>query len=70
MDCHFSQIKARNSEIQIVTDNNTNNFTIENNRTSSNRIFRSITNPSVRIYMFVFALNSIAFGLYLKEIIK
>lgn len=70
MDYHFSQIKARNSEILIVTDNNTNNFTIENNRTSSDRIFRSITNPSVRIYMFVFALNSIAFGLYLKEIIK
>lgn len=70
MDNHFSQIKIRNTEKLILEKKGINDFTLENNRTSSDRIKRSLTNPSVRLYMFVIGLNSIAYVLYLTEIIK
>jgi len=70
MDNHFSKIKIRNTEKLILEKKEINDFTLENNRTSSDRIKRSLTNPSVRLYMFVIALNSIAYVLYLTEIIK
>ncbi len=69
MDKHFSNLKTRNTEVLILTGNINEEFTLENNRTSSDRIKRSITNPSVRLYMFVVGLNTIAFILYLTEII-
>lgn len=65
MDKHFSQIKTRNTEMLILSDKKIDDFTLENSRTSSDRIKRSITNLSVRIYMFVIALNTIAYILYL-----
>lgn len=70
MDNHFSQIKIRNTEKLILDKKEINDFTLENNRTSSDRIKRSLTNPSVRLYLFVIVLNSIAYVLYLTEIIK
>lgn len=69
MDKHFSQIKMRNIEALIVSDKKPDDFTLENNRTSSDRIKRSATNPSVRLYMFVIGLNTLAFILYLTGIV-
>jgi hypothetical protein len=69
MDKHFNELKNRNIEALIITDKKTEEFTLENSRTSSDRIFRSATNPSVRLYMFVIGLNSIAFILYLNGLI-
>lgn len=70
MDKHFSQIKERNTEVIILTDKKENDFTLENSRTSSDRIYRSFTNPSVRLYIFAIVLNTIAFILFLTNIIK
>lgn len=70
MDNHFSQIKTRNTEKLILEKKEINDFTLENNRTSSDRVKRSLTNPSVRLYIFVIGLNSLAYVLYLNEIIK
>ena len=70
MDKHFSQIKTRNIEALILLDKKAEDFTSENNRTSVDRIKRSITNPSVRLYMFVTGLNTLAYILYLTGIIK
>ncbi|HEY1194789.1 hypothetical protein [Flavobacterium sp.] len=70
MDMHFGQIKKRNRETLIVTEKRKDDFTLESNRTSRNRIKRSLTNPSVRLYMFVVGLNSIAYILFLTRLIK
>ncbi|WP_100841402.1 hypothetical protein [Flavobacterium sp. 5] len=70
MDSHFNDIKNRNKETLILTEIKSDNFTLENSRTSSDRVKRSLINPSVRLYMFVIGLNAIAFILYLTEIIK
>lgn len=59
MDRHFSQLKDRNKESLILIDKKPDDFTLENNRTSADRIKRSITNTSVRLYMFVVGLNTI-----------
>lgn len=69
MDKHFGQIKKRNIEILILTKKIEEDFTLENNRTSADRIKRSLINPSVRLYMFVVGLNSIAYFLYLIGLI-
>lgn len=65
MDKHFSKIKRRNIEILIVVEKKEDDFTLENNRTSTDRVKRSLINPSVRLYMFVFALNTLAYLIYL-----
>lgn len=69
MDKHFSQIKRRNLDVLIVVEKKEDDFTLENNRTSTDRMKRSVINPSVRLYMFVFGLNSIAYLLFLIGVI-
>lgn len=69
MDTHFSSLKTRNAPPLEKTDETSEDFTLENNRTSSDRITRSITNPSVRLYFFVILLNTIALILSLTGII-
>ena len=71
MDKHFKLIKNRNTEAAIVTSAKPENidYTLENNRTSSDRIKRSIINPSVRLYMFVTGLNTLALILFLFDLI-
>jgi hypothetical protein len=53
MDKHFKSIKDRNTESLIVPGEQRENYTLENNRTSSDRIRRSLVNSFVRIYVFV-----------------
>lgn len=69
MDKLFNQIKKRNIEVLILVEKKEDEYTLENSRTSTDRIKRSLTNPSVRLYMFVIGLNTIAFILYLIELI-
>ena len=69
MDKHFGLIKARNTDAIILPGKKADDFTLENNRTSSDRIKRSLTNPSVRLYMFAVGLNTIALILYLVGLI-
>ena len=64
MDNHFTQIRTRNVETIEVPD-----YTLENNRTSSGRIWRSLTNLSIKLYLFSVILNTIAFVLYLTGVI-
>lgn len=66
MDNHFSKLKARNNEALILSEN----FTLENNRTNTDRLKRSVNNPSVRLYIVVIGLNTVALILYLNEIIQ
>lgn len=69
MDIRFSQIKARNIESIILSNKITEDFTLENNRTYEDRIKRSAFNPSVKIYMFIWGLNSLGLLLYLTNLI-
>lgn len=69
MDKHFNQIKSRNKETLIMPDNLKQDFTIETNRTQENRVWRSVSNPSVRFYFFLFVLNSIGIILFLNHYI-
>ena len=64
MDNHFTQIRTRNIETIEVSD-----YTLENSRTSSCRVWRSLTNPSIRLYLFSVTLNTLAFVLYLMDVI-
>ncbi len=68
MDKHFNNIKARNTK-EIIVGAKNEDFTLENTRTDSDRLKRSANNPSVRLYMFVVGLNTIALVLYLNKII-
>jgi hypothetical protein len=68
MDRHFSNIKTRNTQ-ELIVGAKKEDFTLENSRTESDRLIRSVNNPSVRLYMFVLGLNTIALILYLNEII-
>ena len=65
MDKHFSQIKSRNAHTLILSDKRVDDFTLENDRTAKDRFIRSVINPSVRLYILVIGLNTIAFILYL-----
>jgi len=69
MDKRFSQIKARNIEVIILSDKIADDFTLENNRTDKDRIKRSAFNPSVKLYMFVLGLNTLGLFLYLIKVI-
>ena len=64
MDNHFTQIRTRNVETIENPD-----YTLENNRTSSGRIWRSLTNLSIKLYIFSIILNTIALILYLIGVI-
>jgi hypothetical protein len=70
MDRHFRDIKIRNISKLKVTVNGNEDFTLETKRTGKDRVKRSFLNPSVRIYMFVIGLNTVALGLHLIGIIK
>jgi len=71
MDLLFNQIRERNKEVSIIsTDENKREFTLEKTRTNKYRIWRSITNSSVRFYIVLVLLNTIGFVLFIKEIIK
>lgn len=71
MDNHFKQIKERNKEtVDDDVDNttvDTEEFTLEDSRDSSTRKIRSIFNPSLRLYMLVISLNTVAMVLFLLK---
>lgn len=72
MDDIFSRIKSRNQEKVIISSFPTESleeYTIEADRTSNKRVSRSIWNPSVKFYLVMIILNSIAFFLFLWGII-
>lgn len=69
MDKHFSLIKERNSEILISSNEVSDDFTLENDRTSTHRIRRSVLNSSAWVYMAVIALNTVALLLYAFDFI-
>lgn len=64
IDNHFTQIRMRNVETTELPD-----YTLENNRTSSGRIWRSLTNNSIKLYMVSIILNTLPFVLYLTDVI-
>ncbi len=70
MDNLFSQLKRRHIENIIVTEQKKQDYTLENNRTSEDRLWRSATNPSVRLYMILFLLNTLGVLLFIFHIIK
>jgi hypothetical protein len=69
MDKHFNQIKNRNKETLIMPDNLKQDYTLETNRTQEKRVWRSVFNPSVRFYFFLFVLNTIGVILFLNNFI-
>jgi len=70
MDKHFNSIKNRNKDTIIIPENSTVEITIEASRKSENRLWRSISNVSVRLYFIFLLLNSFALFLFLNDIIK
>lgn len=69
MDKHFNQIKSRNKETLIMADNLKQEITLESNRTQEKRMWRSVSNPSVSFYFFLFVLNTIGIILFLNKFI-
>jgi hypothetical protein len=69
MDKHFNLIKSRNKETLIIPSNIIQDFTIEMSRTQKNRLWRSVSNPSVRFYFVLLILNTIGFVLLLNNVI-
>jgi dipeptide/tripeptide permease len=65
MDTHFNLIKARNTLVEKVSDN----YTLENNRTSPNRWIRSLLNHSMMLYILILLLNIFTHLLYIKGVI-
>jgi hypothetical protein len=70
MDSLFNKIKTRNKVEIILTDNLKNEYTIETVRTSKDRVWRSISNISIRFYFVLLILNTVALVLFLNQIIK
>ena len=61
MDKRLLKIKIRNlGEANIESDS----FTLNNSRTSSGRVVRSLFNPSVWVYLIFLILNTISFLYY------
>jgi len=69
MDRLFQRIKSRNTDSIVVPDNLKQDFTIELVRTDKDRIWRSITNSSVRFYIVLLILNSIGLTLFILRVI-
>jgi hypothetical protein len=69
MDLHFNQIKSRNKETLLMPAHIKQDFTIELNRTKKNRLWRSVSNPSVRFYFVLLILNTIGLILLLNNLI-
>ncbi|WP_028786991.1 hypothetical protein [Terrimonas ferruginea] len=70
MDARFKQIKNRHALLPIVLPSNEDNYTLDNSRTSKNRIKRSIINASTRLYFIVIILDTLALFLFLFDYIK
>ncbi|HMK17679.1 MAG TPA: hypothetical protein VK492_05770 [Chitinophagaceae bacterium] len=70
MDTHFFEIKKRNSEPVIISDKKTEEYTLEDSRSSKDRLWRSASNNSVRFYFILSIINSIGFILFLLKIIR
>jgi hypothetical protein len=70
MDGLFKDIKQRNQESTMISEEELGDFTLENTRTSNHRIWRSATNPSIRLYFVFMVLNSLTLILFLSELIK
>ena len=68
MDIRFKSLKERNT-INTEDNSETDEYTLENNRTASDRWKRAFKDSSLRIYHVFLALNTLVFGLYLFEII-
>ena len=69
MNLRFAEIKKRNKESLIVPSNIVVEYVIETNRTNRKRLWRSIFNSSIILYLVFLILNSLAMWLYLKEVI-
>jgi hypothetical protein len=70
MDSIFNKIKIRNKAEIILPDNMKSEFTIETVRISKDRVWRSISNISLRFYFVLFIINTVALVLFLNQIIK
>jgi hypothetical protein len=66
MDKHFGNIKTRNSS-ELVTESD---FTLENSRNSKNRFWRSIYNPSTRMYPLLIFIITCGVILFMLKIIQ
>jgi hypothetical protein len=70
MDKLFNQIKERHKENLIVLRDITEEFTLEKTRRPDNRIWRSIWNPSVRLYGILFLVNTLTLILFLNKLLR
>lgn len=68
MNSLFNNIKDRN-KTRNLQDNNEEEVTIEINRTSENRLKRSLFNYSMFLYLLVFVINFLASTLFYNELI-
>jgi hypothetical protein len=70
MDIRFNSLKERNT---IKSEDNSNEaideYTLENNRTATDRWKRAFKDSSLRIYHVFLTLNTLVFGLYLVKLI-
>ena len=69
MDIRFQKLKFRNTINEQSENNENEEYTLENNRTSADRWKRAFKDSSVRIYQVFIFLNTIGFVLYLTKII-
>ncbi len=71
MDKRFNEIKTRNKKETIITNDIINSeYTIESIRTSKDRIWRSISNSSMRFYFVLLIINTGLLILFLMHLIK
>jgi hypothetical protein len=73
MDDVFSRIKQRNKDTIIIANSpnqNLEEFTIDADRTSETRVSRSIWNSSVKFYLIMIIINSVAIILFISGKIK
>lgn len=68
MNLLFNDIKNRN-KTENMQGNNEEEVTIEINRTSKNRLKRSLFNYSMSLYLLVFIVNLLALILFYNELI-
>lgn len=70
MDKHLNNIRKRNNNSKIILTDSNVEFTIETSRKNNNRIWRSLFNFSVRLYLIFFILDTLALILFLNNTIK
>ncbi|CAM3413284.1 hypothetical protein [Flavobacterium chungbukense] len=69
MNILFNQIKKRNTVINEKDESNNKEIIIETNRTSKGRIWRSLFNNSMLLYLFMFTITIIGSILFWKDFI-